>query len=42
LQTLCVHTSLKTHPLKREVTLKGTTLSGRKDSYAEWQLVEEK
>jgi len=31
----------KTHPVKRKVTLKGKSLSERKDGYAEWQLVEE-
>jgi hypothetical protein len=32
---------VKTHPVKREVTLRGKKLSERKDGYAEWQLVEE-
>ncbi len=32
---------VKTHPVKRNVTLKGKSLSERKDGYAEWQLVEE-
>jgi len=32
---------VKTHPVKREVTLKGKSLSERKEGYAEWQLVEE-
>jgi hypothetical protein len=32
---------VKTHPVKRKVTLKGKSLSERKDGYAEWQLVEE-
>lgn len=32
---------VKTHPLKKNVTLKGMNLSKRKDGYAEWQLVEE-
>ena len=31
---------VKTYPVKRKVTLKGKNLSERKDSYAEWQLVE--
>jgi hypothetical protein len=33
--------TIKTHPVKRKVTLKGKNLSERKDGYAEWQLVEE-
>ncbi|MEW6162579.1 MAG: hypothetical protein AB1606_04615 [Nitrospirota bacterium] len=33
--------TVKTHPVKRKVTLKGKGLSERKDGYAEWQLVEE-
>jgi hypothetical protein len=33
--------TVKTHPVKRKVTLKGKSLSERKDGYAEWQLVEE-
>ena len=32
---------VKTDPVKRKVTLKGKSLSKRKDGYAEWQLVEE-
>lgn len=32
---------VKTHLVKRKVTLKGMSLSERKDGYAEWQLVEE-
>ena len=32
---------VKTHPVKRKVTLKGKSFSERKDGYAEWQLVEE-
>jgi hypothetical protein len=32
---------VKTHPVKRKVTLKGKSLSERKEGYAEWQLVEE-
>jgi len=34
--------TVKTHPVKRKVTLKGKSLSERKDGYAEWQLVEER
>jgi len=33
--------TVKTHPVKSKVTLKGMSLSERKDGYAEWQLVEE-
>lgn len=33
--------TVKTHPLKRRMTLIGKKLSERKDGYAEWQLVEE-
>jgi len=32
---------VKTHPVKKKVTLKDKSLSERKDGYAEWQLVEE-
>jgi hypothetical protein len=32
---------VKTHPVKKKVTLKGKNLSERKNGYAEWQLVEE-
>ncbi|MEW6002517.1 MAG: hypothetical protein AB1638_07735 [Nitrospirota bacterium] len=32
---------VKTHPVKRKVTLKGKKLAERKEGYAEWQLVEE-
>jgi hypothetical protein len=32
---------VKTHPVKKKVTLKGKNLSERKDGYAEWQLIEE-
>jgi len=35
------YVSVKTHPIKRKVTLKSKKLSERKDDYAEWQLVEE-
>ncbi|MBM4136740.1 MAG: hypothetical protein FJ241_07905 [Nitrospira sp.] len=30
---------VKTHPVKRKVTLKGEKLTERKNGYAEWQLV---
>jgi hypothetical protein len=33
--------TMKTHPIKKKVTLKGKSLSERKGGYAEWQLVEE-
>jgi hypothetical protein len=33
--------TVKTHPVKRKVILKGKRLDERKDGYAEWQLVEE-
>ena len=33
--------TVKTHPVKRKVTLKSKSLAERKDGYAEWQLVEE-
>ncbi len=33
--------TLKTHPTKKKVVLKGKRLADRKDGYAEWQLVEE-
>ena len=33
--------TVKTHPLKRKVTLKSKRLAERKDGYAEWQFVEE-
>jgi hypothetical protein len=33
--------TVKTHPVKRKVTLKSKSLSERKDGYAERQLVEE-
>jgi len=32
---------VKTDPVKRKVTLRGKSLSERKDGYAEWQLTEE-
>lgn len=33
--------TVKTHPQKKKVKLKGKQLSERKEDYAEWQLVEE-
>jgi phage baseplate assembly protein gpV len=33
--------TVKTHPAKDRVTLKGERLAQRKDGYAEWQLLEE-
>jgi hypothetical protein len=33
--------TVKTHPVKRKMTLRGKNLSERKNGYAEWQLVEE-
>lgn len=36
------YVSVKTHPRKRGVSMKGGTLGNRKDGYAEWQLLEEK
>ncbi len=33
--------TVKTHPVTKKVTLKGKKVEGRKDGYAEWQLVEE-
>ncbi|RPI35747.1 MAG: hypothetical protein EHM54_07445 [Nitrospiraceae bacterium] len=33
--------TVKTHPRKASVTLKGTHLSGKKAGYADWQLIEE-
>lgn len=33
--------TVKTHPLKERVTLKGKQLSEGKEGYAEWQLIEE-
>jgi hypothetical protein len=33
--------TVKTHPAKKKVILKGRILSEKKDGYAEWQLVEE-
>jgi hypothetical protein len=33
--------TVKTHPVKSKVTLRGEKLVQRKDGYAEWQLLEE-
>lgn len=33
--------TVKTHPTIKKVVLKGRRLSGKKDGYAEWQLLEE-
>jgi hypothetical protein len=33
--------TVKTHPVKKKLILKGRSLSGKKDGYAEWQLIEE-
>jgi hypothetical protein len=33
--------TMKTHPVKRKVILKGKRLTERKEGYAEWQLIEE-
>ena len=33
--------TVKTHPIKKKMTLKGKRLAKRKDDYAEWQLVED-
>jgi hypothetical protein len=33
--------TVKTHPVRNKVTLKGRSLSERKEGYAEWQLTEE-
>ena len=33
--------TVKTHPVKKKVTLKGRSIAERKNGYAEWQLVEE-
>jgi len=35
------YTTVKTHPAKDRVILKGERLAQRKDGYAEWQLLEE-
>lgn len=33
--------SVKTHPLRRKITLKGIELTATKEGYSAWQLVEE-
>ncbi len=33
--------TIKTHPQKTRIRLKGKILDGRKESYAEWQLLED-
>jgi len=33
--------TVKTHPVTNRVTLRGEKLAGKKDGYAEWQLLEE-
>jgi hypothetical protein len=33
--------TVKTHPVTNKVTLRGEKLAGKKDGYAEWQLLEE-
>jgi hypothetical protein len=33
--------TLKTHPVKNKVALRGEKLAQRKDGYAEWQLLED-
>ncbi|OGW54387.1 MAG: hypothetical protein A2Y81_10725 [Nitrospirae bacterium RBG_13_43_8] len=33
--------TVKSHPVKNKVTLRGEKLAGKKDGYAEWQLLEE-
>jgi hypothetical protein len=33
--------TVKTHPIKKKITLKGMKLSETKRDYAEWQLIEE-
>lgn len=32
---------VKTHPAKKKIVLRGQKVEGRKEGYAEWQLVEE-
>ncbi len=34
------YVTIKTHPKMNRVHLKGTSISERKDGYAEWQLIE--
>jgi hypothetical protein len=36
------YVTVKTHPLKTNICLKGKRLTDRKKSFAEWQLVEER
>ncbi len=38
---LRAYVTVKTHPSKKKVVLKGKRIEERKDGYAEWQLVEE-
>ena len=38
---LRAYITVKTHPVKEKVILKGRKIEDRKDGYAEWQLVEE-
>lgn len=33
--------TIKTHPVKRSVTLKGGKVENQKEGYAEWQLLED-
>lgn len=33
--------TVKTHPLKKKVVMKGRKIAERKEGYAEWQLTEE-
>ncbi|HET6515492.1 MAG TPA: hypothetical protein VFG09_10065 [Thermodesulfovibrionales bacterium] len=33
--------TVKTHPTRKKIVLKGKRLDERKDGYAEWQLIEE-
>jgi len=35
------YTAIKTHPLRSRIELKGMAAEGRKEGYAEWQLLEE-
>jgi len=35
------YVAVKTDPLRNEMTLKGRRVPGRKEGYAEWQLMEE-
>ncbi len=38
---LRAYITVKTHPSKKKVVLRGKKIEERKDGYAEWQLVEE-